>query len=824
MMTVFDYKRKVLLKKNHKWNERLLPVLFLVFILLGIFSLNISQEVKKLTNNLDKFYNHSYQVENAGREFNLGALEIASIWSGHYVEKYSASEIKPIIKRKFTALDSSYVLIKEKYLGETGQVKALEEAYLPFKNYINTTGFNDYNLNHDDSNHEEINLLLVDIIHSLKPIESFAAANTYLSKNRIEESVLHQKLNQLYILVTLGFVIGLFLTLYLLINKNRVLFNEQEKYIKAIEYAPVPMMIHKNGAIKQISDEWLKQTGYSREEIRTVEEWCKKAYRDDYKTKLEIIFKKYGLETIQEDGVWEINTKSGERILWKIRSGPLGNGYIFSTAVDFTEEHKKQQQIEKLYGDKLRLAMAVDQSPASIMITDTKGNIEYVSNYFTELTGYSSDEVKGKNPSILKSGVQSNEYYKDLWETISRGDVWTGELQNKAKDGTVFWELASIYPIIDTNGKIINYVSVKENITEKKYVQEALVKSEKKYRDLFTRSTDACLILKGGVYTDCNDAALKALGMSSKEELIGLRPSQIAPEFQENGVRSDSEAIKKLTKASEEKHLRFEWLHKKVNGEIAPFEVMLTKIEEGGEDDDDDYFYVVWRDIKARKEFEKQLKENLEEKEVLLSEVHHRVKNNLAIISGLLELQIFSSEDPKVLEVLGLSVQRIKTIAIIHEQIYNSGDFTAISIDESIKSEIENMLKKYNISGENEINVNYDVENIKLNVNQAIPFGLLINELVTSSVKHSLAGIKNPSFEIYLHHKDGVIEFRIHVNGVGFDVNDFNSSLVKNLISVFVSQLDGNLDVKSSPEKGTSITLTFKPTIKKGSSSNLVNI
>jgi len=111
MMTVFDYKRKVLLKKNHKWNERLLPVLFLVFILLGIFSLNISQEVKKLTNNLDKFYNHSYQVENAGREFNLGALEIASIWSGHYVEKYSASEIKPIIKRKFNALDNSYVLI-----------------------------------------------------------------------------------------------------------------------------------------------------------------------------------------------------------------------------------------------------------------------------------------------------------------------------------------------------------------------------------------------------------------------------------------------------------------------------------------------------------------------------------------------------------------------------------------------------------------------------------------------------------------------------------------------------------------------------------------
>ncbi len=947
-----DVKRRKLFKQNRKWAERYLPVLFsiAVFTLLGVFSLNISQDVNKLTKNFDKFYKHSYIVGDAIDEFNLNALEIVSLLSGNNMENLTVADTEFRIKSSFTLIDSLYVIIKDNYLGGNEQTRALSVSYNAFKDYVGSIKVNTAKINHIESDFIELNLLFQDITQKIEPIDNYVNANAddYLSENIIEDDLLLRKLKQLYIVIVVFFGIGLYSTLYLLMRKNGVLFNEKEKFAKAIETAPVPMMIHKNGIIKHISEEWLKLTGYSRDEIPTIEAWCRKAYGDDYKAKMEFIYKKYELETIHEDEMNEVRTKTGKKVLWKFRSGPLGRGYFFSSAIDFTEESNKQHQIESLYDEKIRLAMAVDQSPASILITDVKGKIQYVNNYFTELTGYTLEEVVGKTPSVLKSGVHDTDFYKNLWKTISSGSIWNGELENKAKDGTVFWELASIYPIIDIYGKIINYVAVKENITEKKNTQEALVKSEKKYRDLFSRSTDPCLILKDGVYVDCNNAALKALGMRFKKELIGLKPSQIAPEFQENGTRSDSGSIEKMIKASEDKHLRFEWLHKKVNGDVSPSEVMLTKIEEG----DGDYFYVVWRDISARKKYEEGLKESeqklkaitdniegavhryiqyedgksainymskgakklygltreevmsnqsllwnqimeedrdrvikslqksakdysswnciyqikaadgaikwirgigtpirdhenkctvwdiivldvtnyvklqdkikqqLDEKTILLAEIHHRVKNNLAIISGLLELQIFSSEDSKVLEVLGLSVQRIKTIAIIHEQIYNSGDFTAISIDESIKSEIENMLKKHNTSGENEINVNYDVESIKLNVNQAIPFGLLINELVTSSVKHSLASIKNPSFEIYLHHKSGFIEFIIQINGVSFDVNDFNSSLVKNLISVFVSQLDGNLDVKSSPKKGTNITLTFKPTLKRGSSSN----
>jgi len=113
------------------------------------------------------------------------------------------------------------------------------------------------------------------------------------------------------------------------------------------------------------------------------------------------------------------------------------------------------------------LTMAVEQNPASIIITDPMGNIEYVNPRFCETTGYSVIETIGKNPRILNSGNKPKEEYKELWETITAGKTWFGELQNKKKNGTLFWESASISPIFDEKGKIVHYVAIKEDITEK---------------------------------------------------------------------------------------------------------------------------------------------------------------------------------------------------------------------------------------------------------------------------------------------------------------------------------------------------------------------
>lgn len=121
-----------------------------------------------------------------------------------------------------------------------------------------------------------------------------------------------------------------------------------------------------------------------------------------------------------------------------------------------------------------KLSSAVENSPATIVITDQKGNIEYVNPAFSQMTGYSEDEAIGQNPRILKCDGEPAEYYRDMWETLMRGEVWRGEFHNKRKDGTLFWEAASISPIFGLSGEISHFVAVKENITEKKMMLEQL--------------------------------------------------------------------------------------------------------------------------------------------------------------------------------------------------------------------------------------------------------------------------------------------------------------------------------------------------------------
>lgn len=149
----------------------------------------------------------------------------------------------------------------------------------------------------------------------------------------------------------------------------------------------------------------------------------------------------------------------------------LQNQSLAHTIVCAIERHRIRRKVE----EQLRkLSRAVEQSPSSIVITDLAGDIEYVNPKFTQVTGYTSDEVVGQNPRILKSGEMSQEEYKHLWDTITAGQEWRGEFHNKRKDGTLFWEMASISPVVDANGVVTHFVGVKEDITERKSTEAEL--------------------------------------------------------------------------------------------------------------------------------------------------------------------------------------------------------------------------------------------------------------------------------------------------------------------------------------------------------------
>ncbi|MCB1852825.1 MAG: PAS domain S-box protein [Gammaproteobacteria bacterium] len=146
--------------------------------------------------------------------------------------------------------------------------------------------------------------------------------------------------------------------------------------------------------------------------------------------------------------------------------------YALHILTDITERKKLDSKLNLLL-------QAVEYSNASVIITDTSGKIQFVNRRFEQVTGYTRNEVYGKNPSILKSGETPAETYKSMWDTISEGKEWQGEFHNRKKDGTLFWESATITPIRDDSDKITGYMAVKEDINLQKLTQEAMRRSQK---------------------------------------------------------------------------------------------------------------------------------------------------------------------------------------------------------------------------------------------------------------------------------------------------------------------------------------------------------
>ena len=181
---------------------------------------------------------------------------------------------------------------------------------------------------------------------------------------------------------------------------------------------------------------------------------------------------------------------------------------------DITERKQAELELKKL-------SRAVEQSPTSVVITDTRGTIEYVNPTFSKVTGYSAKEVIGQNPRVLKSGDLPESHYKELYDTIHSGKIWRGEFKNKRKNGEEFWESASISPITDKKGEITHFVAVKEDTTESKAAEEALRASEEKSRLLLESVGEGIFgVDLHGKVAFMNPAADRMLGYSP-EELIG---------------------------------------------------------------------------------------------------------------------------------------------------------------------------------------------------------------------------------------------------------------------------------------------------------------
>lgn len=265
-------------------------------------------------------------------------------------------------------------------------------------------------------------------------------------------------------------------------------------------------------------------------------------------------------------------------------------GDLVCVRVDISDTKRTEQELRKLY-------RALEQSPASVLITDITGAIEYVNPRFEEVTGYTADEVVGRNPRLLKSGDKSTADYKELWDTILSGGVWRGQFHNRRKDGSIYWESASISPVRDDDGAITHFIAVKEDITARRRAEEQL----RMNATVFDTTTEGIMVTDGSNRIKTVNPAFTRITGYQPEEVIGRNPRVLS------SGRHDQAFYASLWETLQRTgYWNGEVWNRRKDGSVYPewLSVALIRDEQGGVKE----HVAVFSDISQRKSDEEQIR------------------------------------------------------------------------------------------------------------------------------------------------------------------------------------------------------------------------
>lgn len=427
----------------------------------------------------------------------------------------------------------------------------------------------------------------------------------------------------------------------------------------------------------------------------------------------------------------------------------------------------------------------------AVIATDTTGCVIFMNPVADSLTGWKWEEAAGK-PLKEVFNIINEETGKQVEDPVKkaiRAGIPVGLANHTvliAKDGTKTpIELPvedSCAPIRDDKGEIVGGVLVFRDITERKRAEEALQASRESFHNIVEKSADGILIVdRNGIVRFVNPEVESLFG-SKAEEFVGEL-------FGFPIVSGESLEIDIIRRGRE----------------IGTGEMRVVETSWG----DESAYLISIRDITERTRADEQIKASLREKEVLLKEIYHRVKNNLQVVSSLLNLQSERIEDKNAAELFKISQNRIDSMALIHEELYQSEDLARVDFAEYIQKLVTELYSSYGVDCET-IKLNINAANILLDINKAIPSGLIINELVSNSLKHAFPDGKEGELSVVLRSDNNQFTLTIRDTGVGFpDDLDFRNtaSLGMQLVVTLTNQLDGTIELDRSG--GTTFNITF---------------
>jgi len=460
---------------------------------------------------------------------------------------------------------------------------------------------------------------------------------------------------------------------------------------------------------------------------------------------------------------------------------------------------------EALWDSEERFRAIFEQAAVGMSICNLNGCFFRVNQKFCEIVGYSHFELLQRtfyDITAVKYREKNQEYIAQL--LAGERENFSMEKCYVCKDGTVRWVNVLVSLMRDHTRQPKYFIYVVENISDRK-------EAERLQGELMRRNKSIVEAL-GEIVYDRFIPQKKIHWEGHYEKVLGYNKNEIGTDensWLERIYPDDLPLVMSEIKRafSEDKLYDLEYRLRHQNGSYRW--VYDRGVMHGQYQGQPRQVIGVMRDITQRKQAEEKLRASLSEKEVLLKEIHHRVKNNLYVISSLLNIQSTYVEDPEVIEFFQDSKNRIQTMAMIHEQLYQSDDLAQIDFKEYLHRLVNNLLSSYNPDPDR-IKAIIDVESLHLDLEIAIPCGLLINELVTNAFKHAFAQKKSGQLTISLHQDNHQkIHLMVEDNGQGMPQNlniEQADSLGLRLVRILTEQLDGELTFQTS-NQGTSFHL-----------------
>jgi len=622
---------------------------------------------------------------------------------------------------------------------------------------------------------------------------------------------------------------------------EEALKESEEKFSTLFRTSPTytALVTLDDGRFIEVNEAFTKITGYQREEVigRTSVEvgiWVNRKNRERL---VELVREQGGF---QEEGV-QLVRKNGEPLngLWSAEMTELGGEkYIISVLVDVTEQKLAQA---KLRESEERFSLFMDHFPGVAFIKDINGRLVYANEVLEKRGGYKKKgDWYGKTNDQIWPPEAATLFSEADQKVLAKGRSMKLVEQIPYPDGQIHTQITNKFPIYE-KGELTYLGGVGLDITNLKQIEAALRESETRYKNLVELSPEAVFVHQEGIIVYLNPAGLKILGAIDHEEFIGKPVLDFThPDYHEITKKRIRQMHKRKTALSpiELKYIRsdkkiidvvstgtyIEYFGKpsilSVSRDIT--DQKLAELALKGAHDDLELRIeqrtaelaksneLLKNEMKERKQGEDKIRTSLKEKDVLLKEIHHRVRNNLQVISSLLQLARTRTDNKEASDLLLESYSRIHTMGLIHSQLYQSDRFDKIDMHQHLQEVVTNLSQLY--GNDRFVTLVISNANIYLSLTQAIPCAIAINQLISNVFKHAYPKGEKGTVEVFMEQTpDGKLRVTVKDHGIGipkeidiFETESLGLKLTRNLV---LHQLKGQLQITRN--NGTEALLEF---------------